>query len=418
VKGITKFLVIVAFAAPLLLAQKKKAAAADDNSTPISTSSSGPSATSASDPRQGEALETPNQRRRRLGPKASPKAATSTAVSTPVGPMLPTTTPNNSSFADAIDALETIPPKPSTKRLNWSTPAQTGIKKVDPPRDYQPTSTVAPSQTATDAVKISDHWKDTPDLLAEGKDGRVVFADGAGLPTIVCAPLRLCIIELQTGEKLTGEPQIGDSVRWNIQPASYGSGESTTPMIVIKPKALGLDTNLVITTDRRVYYLRLISNAQEYVAKVAFDYPDDNITKWVPPAKNPTAAQDGIPIVGSLEALNQNYRVSGDELIRPIMVLDDGTHTYIRMNGAILHREAPVLAVIGPDGKAEMVNYRVQGSVYIVDRLFDRARLILGSGRKALKADIIRGSAKDRKLFARDPFRALPSVDQEGAKAQ
>jgi type IV secretory pathway VirB9-like protein len=81
------------------------------------------------------------------------------------------------------------------------------------------------------------------------------------------------------------------------------------------------------------------------------------------------------------------------------------------MNPAILHREAPVLAVIGLDGKAEMVNYRVQGSVYVVDRLFDRGRLILGSGRKARKADITRGSARDGRLFARDPFR---DVGNEG----
>ena len=87
----------------------------------------------------------------------------------------------------------------------------------------------------------------------------MIYNFGAGLPTVVCAPLRVCMIELQAGEKLEGEPQIGDSVRWNIAPALYGNGEQTTPIIVLKPQMAGLDTNLLITTDRRAYYLRLIS---------------------------------------------------------------------------------------------------------------------------------------------------------------
>jgi type IV secretion system protein VirB9 len=47
-------------------------------------------------------------------------------------------------------------------------------------------------------------------------------------------------------------------------------------VIVLKPQTPGLDTNLRVTTDRRAYYLRLISKAEDYVARVAFAYPDDD----------------------------------------------------------------------------------------------------------------------------------------------
>jgi len=43
-----------------------------------------------------------------------------------------------------------------------------------------------------------------------------------------------------------------------------------------------------------------------------------------------------------------------------------------------------------------MLNYRVKGDMYIADRLFDRAQLILGSGKKALKAAITRGTKKQK----------------------
>jgi len=49
-----------------------------------------------------------------------------------------------------------------------------------------------------------------------------------------------------------------------------------------------------------------------------------------------------------------------------------------------------VLVVIGSDGKQEMVNYRVKDDMYIVDRLFEKAELILGSGKKARKVEIDR----------------------------
>ena len=41
--------------------------------------------------------------------------------------------------------------------------------------------------------------------------------------------------------------------------------------------------------------------------------------------------------------------------------------------------EAPPLFVVGPDGKAALINYRVRGTTYIVDRLFAAAELRLGT---------------------------------------
>ena len=63
--------------------------------------------------------------------------------------------------------------------------------------------------TAEEAVRVSAQWMSSKNAPAAGPDGKVLYSYGAGLPTIVCAPLRVCIIELQPGEKIVGEPQIG-----------------------------------------------------------------------------------------------------------------------------------------------------------------------------------------------------------------
>ena len=245
---------------------------------------------------------------------------------------------------------------------------------------------------------MSEKWMAEHNQPAVGRDGRILYSYGAGLPTVVCAPLRVCMIELQSGEKLVGEPQIGDSVRWNLSPAMYGSGESSTSVIVLKPQAPGLDTNLLITTDRRAYYLRLLSKPEDYVARVAFAYPndEDNERKWqqhLAEQKEQQAKSTRIAELapGAVGSMYFNYRLKGgDAAIRPVRVFDDGKKTYIQISQAAKNREAPVLVVIGPDGKQEMVNYRVKDDMYIVDRLFDRAQLVLGSGKKARKVEIER----------------------------
>lgn len=267
------------------------------------------------------------------------------------------------------------------------------------PKNYQPRTDLPLNPTALEAVHVSETWRAGQNSPASGKDGRVLYAYGAGLPVVVCAPLRVCTIELQSGEKITSEPQIGDSVRWNVSPATYGEGEDTTSVIILKPQEPGLDTNLLITTDRRAYYLRLVSKPQDYVARVAFSYPEDeNDRKWRQHllAQRAQALQEksdarSTPVMITADKLNFNYKIrGGNDQIRPVRVFDDGAKTYIQMRPDIQNREVPALLVLGPDGKGEMTNYRVQQQTYIVDRLFQRARLVLGAGKKAEKVEITR----------------------------
>jgi type IV secretion system protein VirB9 len=268
------------------------------------------------------------------------------------------------------------------------------------PGDFRPNTDLTLTPSAEAAVKVSEKWLSETVAPAPGPDGRVLYSYGAGLPTVVCAPLRVCTIELQSGESLVGEPHIGDSVRWNIAPALYGKGESSTTVIIIKPQAPGLDTSLLITTDRRIYYLRLVSKPEDYTARIAFAYPNDDLAgqRWRDhllqqeqerreASRISTLAPDGV------ESMNFNYVLKGDQAIRPVQVFDDGAKTYIRMKPDLIHRDAPILVVIGSDGKSkEMVNYRVKAEMYIADRVFDRAQLVLGAGKKVQKVEILRGT--------------------------
>jgi P-type conjugative transfer protein TrbG len=287
--------------------------------------------------------------------------------------------------ASAVPPLTLVPMPPA------------GPRSKDVPRDYVPKKDVALNQTGEEAVVVSRQWQEAGNIPAPGKDGRVVYVYGAGMPVVVCSPLHICVVELQEGEKLVGEPQIGDSVRWQISPATVGRDDGAIPLVVIKPTAAGLDTTMMIPTDRRAYYLRLQSKPDDYLARVAFSYPQDQDQEWKRFEQQQSAARaqkddhkDGKVLPDAVDVVYWDYAIKGgDPSVRPIRVLDDGVKTYIQMPVATQRTEAPVLVVEGPDG-GEMVNYRVKGDVYVVDRLFNRAALIVGAGKHVKKVQITR----------------------------
>jgi type IV secretion system protein VirB9 len=339
--------------------------------------------------------------RGQTGPAEPQNSPPDSAVEVKRTPAPPSATPGSVNFVDQFDFganVRALERSVETSANAAAPPVLTSPSAV--PQGYRPATDVPLSETAQQAVQFSAAWRVQQDGATPGPDGRVLFAFGAGLPTVVCAPLRVCLIELQAGEKLVGEPQIGDSVRWNVAPATYGKGEETTAMLVLKPQMPGLDTNLLITTDRRAYYVRLVSRTDDYVSRVAFAYNDDDGgRKWKDhfaeqkqaseqaAARDTSKIQTGLPV--ALEQLHFDYQIKGgDENSRPVRVFDDGSKTYIQMSPNIANREAPVLVVLGPGGKGEVVNYRMKEQTYIVDRLFDRAQLVLGSGRKAQKVEI------------------------------
>lgn len=243
--------------------------------------------------------------------------------------------------------------------------------------------------SAAHAVGQSKEWLTAENKPTVGDDGRVMFTFGAGLPVVVCAPLRVCVIELQAGERVNKEVQLGDSVRWIVTPAESGSGKTAQTLVVIKPKEVGLDTNLVIPTDKRNYYIRLVSRPTDYVARVAFNYPEEARAAWeVYAAKRGELAKAEVApdmAAMSIERLKFDYSMEGEASFRPVRVLDNGEKTYIQLPPTAKADEIPVLVVLNTEGKEQLVNSRFINGWYEVDRLFDRAALILGVGSEQRK---------------------------------
>ncbi|MEZ5656265.1 MAG: P-type conjugative transfer protein TrbG [Sphingobium sp.] len=209
---------------------------------------------------------------------------------------------------------------------------------------------------------------------------------------VYTAPGMVTDIALQPGEALIAVAA-GDTARWVIGDTTSGSGDAKQTHILVKPFAAGLSTNLVITTDRRIYHLRLSSSAGPAMAALSWTYPQDTLLAL---KRQSEAAEATKPVASGLavDQLHFNYGISGDKPYwRPIRAFDDGRQTFIEFPPSIANGEAPPLFLIGAEGKAELVNYRMQGRYYVVDRIFDVAELRLGT-KKQQVVRITRGAGK------------------------
>lgn len=216
------------------------------------------------------------------------------------------------------------------------------------------------------------------------------FSENA-LYRLYAAPQEVSDVALQSGETLSAI-SAGDTVRWAVGDTSSGNGQDKQVHVLVKPFAANLKTNLVILTNRRTYHLELQSTDHVSMAAVSWSYADGGLisdkTTNAPAASVEPAVDSGV----ALDDLRFRYAISGDNPPwKPIRAFDDGHKVYIEFPARIDQGEAPPLFVVGPDGKNELVNYRVRGNYYVVDRLFGAAELRLGQD----KQQVVRISRTD-----------------------
>lgn len=204
------------------------------------------------------------------------------------------------------------------------------------------------------------------------------YTEGA-LYRLYASPGQVSDIALQPGETLVSV-SAGDTVRWVVGDTISGTGPSARAHVLVKPINSDIRTNLMIATDRRTYHLELESVPSGYMAALSWRYPADELAELTSRNARAISRKSGIIERGvSLDGLNFDYRMSGDRPNwKPVRVFDDGRQVYIQMPDDIEATDLPPLFVLGGNGDAQLVNYRLRGKYYIVDHLFEAAELRLG----------------------------------------
>lgn len=200
---------------------------------------------------------------------------------------------------------------------------------------------------------------------------RHIYAYEPGaLYEVYAHPSYVSTVLLEPGETLT-DIAAGDTSRWMVTQAESETAEDPRTVVLLKPNASGLRTNIVLITDRRTYLIEAVAQSgSAYSAQIAWSYPQS----------------EAAAIAAPIDDINLNYRIRTTRGSRPAWlparVFDDGRRTWIEFAPDVEATDLPPLFAVTGEG-AELVNYRTlrgpAGQRYMVDRIFDVAELRLGT---------------------------------------
>ena len=251
------------------------------------------------------------------------------------------------------------------------------------------------SAKESSGLSLTNKWMDKRTLPITDGTGRVTYFFGETLPSVVCSPLKTCVVELQTGEMITrGGLQVGDSVRWRVSPTVSGAGQSKRTNLIIKPTDVGLETTLTVSTNKRIYQVKLLSRQNDWMPFVNFDYPEQLQFEWeqYSQAMKTERVNNSLPNGQYVPELDFNYQVRGKTAFKPLRVYNDGVKTIIEMPLKVEQTALPTLLVVN-GSQRELVNYRYKNSYtkdgrkingrFIVDQISKELILVSGVGSDA-----------------------------------
>jgi P-type conjugative transfer protein TrbG len=195
-------------------------------------------------------------------------------------------------------------------------------------------------------------------------------------------PGRITDIALEPGEKLTSIAG-GDTQRWSISESQSGGEDMPTKHIFVKPQQEEISSNLVLTTDRRVYHIELHARAGvPYQAVVSWNFPRSLLLSWSNGSASSKNQKQLTPMSGlAHQQFNFNYHFVTREKPKwmPRRVFDDGHKTYIEFPASMQDTEAPALWGLSRAKEPEVINYRRYKNFYIIDHLIDLAEIYVES---------------------------------------
>lgn len=315
-------------------------------------------------------------------------ADTESATEDGGGVQLPTTTP----FSEDILVA------PNTVNDGWEGPLNT-IQE-----------TVITNENSQRALQ-------TP-LLAKMRNGTLIYDyKRTGKYLIFLTPRRISAIHLEPGEKLSSEPAVSDSQLLNVQYAKVGRDEDPEQQIIILVSSnfAQSDGTIIITTDRRIYHIIVISSQDFATEIVHFSYPDsesvpqnflaggDDTTN--PSTRTPVRTDNGgVAPASDSNGDEKSYlrRIIPDEIqfdymiknpcdtderdcdkfgheqnekIRPDIIYDDGLYTYFGWHDP--PPRLPAFFARDSEGLLTPISYISKDRLYIIQQTFHQGILML-----------------------------------------
>lgn len=174
--------------------------------------------------------------------------------------------------------------------------------------------------------------------------------DSTQVVQLVGAPGYQLTVELSPDEQVQNVA-VGDPAAWQVSVNNAGDH------LFIKPAQADVPTNMTVITNVRVYNFDLYAlsgPAEDMPYHVTFRYPAPAVQ----------AAKSEYVDVSKLRRAKSRFRVSGDRMLRPDSISEDGEHTYIIWSPA---KPIPAVFQIDDSGHETLVNGAMRDDVYVID---------------------------------------------------
>jgi type IV secretion system protein VirB9 len=207
---------------------------------------------------------------------------------------------------------------------------------------------------------------------------------------VYCQPLRASDLRLEPGERALEPPFVADSERWMLGAGVSQEGGAQVQHIYVKPTDPGITASLIINTDRRVYHLILRSYSDVHMPLVYWRYPSSGLPYnfisgcTAQGSQSVVYNEDSLPTADP-RFLSFNYKITYNFFKKPkwlpYRVYDDGNRTYIDFKKEIAQSAMPGVF----ENRSDVINYRVYGSLIIIDKLIEEITVSLESREITIK---------------------------------
>ncbi|WP_024467161.1 TrbG/VirB9 family P-type conjugative transfer protein [Treponema pedis] len=212
---------------------------------------------------------------------------------------------------------------------------------------------------------------------------------------IYCAPYRITDIELEAGEEVLETPFVSEPEVWQI-----GAGVSKYKGLdiqhfFVKPSYSKLTTTMIIITNRRIYHILLKSFKDDYMAMVKWNYPVQMPytvkSEMLSESHKVKTVLQGV----SPEFLSFDYKMKYSPFRKPlwlpVRVYDDGRKTYIELNERVHNTEFPAVF----DNKRNIINYRINKNIIIIDQLITKITLRLNKSQVIIEKKKVKTGSEE-----------------------
>ncbi len=158
---------------------------------------------------------------------------------------------------------------------------------------------------------------------------------------------------------------LGDSSQWQVMP------NKRADLLFVKPITPKAYSNMTVVSDKHTYNFELRAAPAEAcdhghaIYELRFTYAPE-------PSAAPPTVKDKQAVPTDLNALplpekrNTAYTYSGDVLLVPLRIFDDGASTYMRWADGI---ETPAVYALNPDNTESIINYANRGDYLVIEQV-------------------------------------------------